>query len=436
MATAGTGQNGSYGAGQNGFGGARQNGTFEALSARRRQWRWLVPAAAAGLVAGALAVSNAVADAPPSLPSRTPAQVLALAAGTQVRAFSGSVTTHAALGLPDLSALQQLAGGKAGAGGSSSSSVTDLTGLATRFVTGDTSMRVWHAATGDRVQLIDTLGEVDLVRNGTEVWAYSSTDRVAAHASLTDAAGKAPGTHSSGTLPTPPTPQALADQVLKGLDPTTTVSLDAPARVADRPAYRLVLTPRTAGTLVSHVDLDVDATTGAALQVAVYGRGATAPAIKVGFTSVDLTAPAASTFTFTPPAGVKVTTLGEGLPKAGTGTTRPGMTTKPTTKPHVVGTGWDAVAIADARLVGGTDGAALSGVLGGAMAGATAGQLAGGSGTDPAKLLQGLTTAVPGGHGVQTALASVLLTDDGRVLVGAVPLSSLSSVAAADLAAK
>ena len=372
MATAATEQGGRFGA---------------------QRWRWLVPIGATALVAGGLVMSHAVAEAPPSLPTRTPAQVLALAAGTQVRAFSGTVTTHAALGLPDLSALQQLAGGKAGAGGSPSSSVTDLTALATRFVTGDTTLRVWHASTGDRVQLIDTLGEVDLVRNGTDLWAYSSADRVAAHASLADVSGKHPVADSPGSgLPTPPTPQTLADQALKALDPTTAVTLDAPSRVADRAAYRLVLTPRSSGTLVSHVDLDIDAGTGAALQVAVYGRGGTAPAMKVGFTSVDLTAPAASIFAFTPPAGVKVIALTGGLPKAGSRTTRPGTATKPLTAPHVVGTGWDAVAVADTRLVGGSDGAALTGVLGGALSGATAGRLAGGSGTDPAALIRSLTT--------------------------------------------
>jgi hypothetical protein len=242
-------------------------------------------------------------------------------------------------------------------------------------------------------------------------------------------------------MPTVPTPQTLADQVIKALDPTTVVALDAPARVADRAAYRLVLTPRTTGTLVSHVDLDVDAATGAALQVAVYARGATAPAIKAGFTSVDLTAPAASTFAFTPPAGVTVHPFGDGLLRFGSSarsaaTSRPGMTTRPVTPLHVVGKGWDAVVVADARMVGGPDGAALSGILAGSLSGATAGQLAGGGGTDPATLLQGLTTAVPGGRGVQTALASVLLTDDGRILAGVVPLSTLSSVATADLAAK
>ncbi len=183
--------------------GARRAGIASSRITAGAWWRWLVPVGVAGLVAGGLVVSNAVADSPPSLPERTPAQVLSLAAGTQVRAFSGTVTTHAALGLPDLSALQQLAGGKAGAGGSSSSSVTDLTGLATRFVTGDTTMRVWHSDAGDRVQLIDTLGEVDLVRTGTDLWAYSSADRAAAHASLADLADLPPRVPPTALRPAP-----------------------------------------------------------------------------------------------------------------------------------------------------------------------------------------------------------------------------------------
>jgi hypothetical protein len=40
-----------------------------------------------------------------------------------------------------------------------------------------------------------------------------------------------------------------------------------------------------------------------------------------------------------------------------------------------------------------------------------------------------LTTAVPGGLVLHTALVNVLLTDDGRVLAGAVPVSRLESAA-------
>jgi hypothetical protein len=40
-----------------------------------------------------------------------------------------------------------------------------------------------------------------------------------------------------------------------------------------------------------------------------------------------------------------------------------------------------------------------------------------------------LTTAVPGGRALQTSLVSVLFTDDGRVLAGAVPVAALEAAA-------
>ena len=43
--------------------------------------------------------------------------------------------------------------------------------------------------------------------------------------------------------------------------------------------------------------------------------------------------------------------------------------------------------------------------------------------------VQRLTTAADGGRVLHTALVNVLLTDDGRVLAGAVPVSRLESAA-------
>ena len=44
--------------------------------------------------------------------------------------------------------------------------------------------------------------------------------------------------------------------------------------------------------------------------------------------------------------------------------------------------------------------------------------------------LEALTTPVDGGRALQTSLLSVLFTDDGRVLVGSVPVDTLVEVAA------
>jgi hypothetical protein len=50
-------------------------------------------------------------------------------------------------------------------------------------------------------------------------------------------------------------------------------------------------------------------------------------------------------------------------------------------------------------------------------------------GIDPAALYDSLTTKVPEGHLISSALLSVLITDDGRVLVGAVPAETLQGMA-------
>ena len=49
---------------------------------------------------------------------------------------------------------------------------------------------------------------------------------------------------------------------------------------------------------------------------------------------------------------------------------------------------------------------------------------------DTSALYDTLTTAVPEGRLLQSALLSVLVTDDGRVLVGAVPGATLQALAA------
>ena len=44
-------------------------------------------------------------------------------------------------------------------------------------------------------------------------------------------------------------------------------------------------------------------------------------------------------------------------------------------------------------------------------------------------MLDGVTSAVDGGRVLQTSLITVLITDDGRVLAGAVPAARLVEVA-------
>jgi hypothetical protein len=215
------------------------------------------------------------------------------------------------------------------------------------------------------------------------------------HSTLPDRAAKLPA--AGGTVTTP---GDLATKLLSSLDPTTAVSLGDPIRVAGRTAYDLVVSPKSTDTLVGSISIAVDSETGLPLSVDVSARGQKAPAFTVGFTQIDLAAPDASLFSFTPPAGSKVTekTHPTDGAKPGTATPKTGAA-----KPTVMGTGWDAV---------------LS---------MPAGQSLGSLTSSP--LNAKLTTPVAGGHVFHTSLANVLLTDDGRVFAGSVPVAKLQAAA-------
>ncbi len=74
------------------------------IFARRTLWRWSIPVAA--VVAIALVGTGALsANASPSLPDLTAAQLLADVEQAHVAGFSGQVVENAALGLPELPSL-------------------------------------------------------------------------------------------------------------------------------------------------------------------------------------------------------------------------------------------------------------------------------------------------------------------------------------------
>jgi hypothetical protein len=190
--------------------------------------------------------------------------------------------------------------------------------------------------------------------------------------------------------------------------------------VAGRDAYTLVATPRYEATLVGAVEVAVDAGTGHVLQVSVQARGQAEPAWLAGFTSLDLSAPADSVFELTPAPG---TTVVEPQEDAGGRTAEPSPDERApgdaparhdVPEPVVHGDGWSTVvelalpepdeASWEMRFDEGT---------GPSGAGSPDGE-------DPRALLEQLTTPVDGGRVLTSALLTVLLTDDGRVLVGAV----------------
>jgi hypothetical protein len=188
-----------------------------------RALRWGVPVAAAAAVALVATGVFTSAQANPSLPAKTAGQLLVDLQGAKVDGLSGTVVQASELGLPEL---PQVAG--QGGGG------TSLTSL----LTGSHTLRVWYAGEDkQRVALLDSLGETDVVRNGTNAWLWSSQSNSATHLSIpAGAAGKDEADH----LPAGVTPQQAAAAALKALDPTTQVTTSSTTSVAGRDAYELV----------------------------------------------------------------------------------------------------------------------------------------------------------------------------------------------------
>ena len=363
--------------------------------------RWLVPSAAAVLVIGGGAAAGTIAaSADPSLPARSAAQLLVDVQSAKVDGLSGTVVETADLGLPSLSGL--------GSGGA------DIT----KLIAGSNTARVWYAGEDKaRVALLGTLGETDVIRNGDDVWMWRSADNSATHVTLPAGKDKTPSAAPAGL---PSTPQEAADAALAAIDPTTSVTTTGAASVAGRDAYELVLAPKDLSSLIGQVRLAIDAKTHIPLRVEVYAKGANNPAVRVAFQQISFTVPDAEQFAFNPPAGAKVTNqspadlekaAGEAHSEAAK---KAEAAKKDADKPKVVGTGWTSILVAKLPADNATDK---------------------GKGNEAAQA-QGLVDALPkvsgtwgSGHLLAGSLFSALITDDGKVLIGAVAPEKLYEAA-------
>jgi hypothetical protein len=197
------------------------------------------------------------------------------------------------------------------------------------------------------------------------------------------------------------TPVDVAHQALGALQPSTRVSVQTGHAVADRSTYDLVLTPRTSATKVGSVHISVDGATKVPLGVQIYPRGSTSPSVDVAFTSIAFGHQSHRNFEFTPPPGAKVRQgdTESSSPRAST------LRTEPTVTTH--GSGWATVVTV------------------------RPGKQATSSLLNPA--LRAALTTVSGswgsGHLLESDLVSALVTDDGRVVVGAVEPAQLYAAA-------
>jgi outer membrane lipoprotein-sorting protein len=394
----------------------------------RHRLRFAVPGAAAVATVLATALPQTASGSEhPSLPTRTAAQLLAAVERATLPSFTGTTVETARLGLPSLPA-----GSLRGAAGGSQSRVQQMVTL----LTGSHTAHLAYAGPDQQRAAIflDDLSEIDVVHNGKDLWTYSSQGNAVTHTTLTDdgkEGADAHGAHPDATVPLDPT--KAAEQALAKIDPSTAVTVDPTARVAGRSAYQLVLTPRDARSLVGSVRVAIDAATSMPLRVQIWPRGgATKSAFEVGFTSLTLRTPSASTFAFTAPPGATVdqgsNPLAGGAEKgarlAGTDASSSPSATAAPDAARTIGKDW--LSILTGTMATPAPKAATSTTTGKLPdGGERAARDQGVSGT-----LDQLGTVVPGGRLITTALVTILLTDDGRYYVGAVDPAYLQQVAA------
>ena len=399
--------------------------------------RWAVPAVAAVAVGLAFVAPPLFASAGDAgLPTISPEDLAAKVASAEPSPLSGTVVYTARLGLPELP-------------------FGDVGGAnPVALLSGSSTMRVWSdGGQRSRVALLGPTSEYSVVQDGPQAWTYSSTDDAVVHYSLDpadtaryeDLAAQA----QAGELPVQddlPTPAEAGREAVGLAKQSSTVTLDSQTEVAGHAAYQLVVTPTSDSTLVGRIVVAVDATTSTPLRVQVWSKADTkTPALEIGFTDVSFATPADSVLAFSAPAGASTRDVVVPLPDqpAAASATPDKQLPEGVT---VTGTGWDTVVQASgldvAALVAGdpSAAAALPGIDK-TFGSQGAEQLyqefvpEDGSGSpmgslDTSALYDTLTTAVPEGRLLQSALLSVLVTDDGRVLVGAVPGATLQALAA------
>lgn len=349
-------------------------------------------AAAAGTVAGvaglAVIALPAGAEAAPKLPDISAEKLVASAMTAKHPAFSGTVAVHNNLGLPNIGSM---------------GSVLDISD-AHVFYSGDDRARV---------SLERGNTEQTFVKGAHQAWKYDSGSNTATRTTLPDVRHQ--HEHAEHSEAENADPSQAARKIIDTLRKSSDITVDGTARVADRPAYELVLTPKPAEkTLLREVRVAIDDKTRMPLRLEVLANGSADPVVDVGFSQFTVGKQPSSLFDFTPPAGAKVETAkpsDEQKARIGRHAKQAEQVGKSF---KTVGTGWDTV---------------FTGKLPAEALAAPKSDDA----PDPQGMLKRFGKRVTGkvdGYVVTTRAATILVTDDGRVAAGAVPAQVLEKALA------
>lgn len=340
--------------------------------------------AAAGTAAGVvglvlLATPAGAGEAPPALPPISAESLVESVLNTEVPALAGSVKLENNLGLP----------------------IPGMPGS----VGDDDSIKVWSDGQGKgRIAVAERNSEMTVVDDGATVWVWNSDERSVVKVPHPEESAEQADKPLEGKFADP---AAAATELVTAMQEDSTVTVDGTARVADRPVYQLVLAPKpTERTLLREIRVSVDSELRIPLQLEVLANGQSDPALKVGFTEFSDAAPDPNLFTFTPPAGAKVTERNADEPIKG----QDADDFLSQVDLQTVGRGWDIV------VTGKLPAEALS-----VPAGDDEGRFDG----NPLEMLATIGKEVRGDFGtgwlITTNVGTALVTEDGKVALGAVP---------------
>lgn len=373
----------------------------------------------------------ATADQTDDLADLSTAELLAAVAEAEPAPLSGTAVYTARLGLPALPA--------------------ELTQGADpiNLLDGSSTIRVWtDGQERSRVSLLGSTSEYSVVTAGTEMWSYSSATNEVQHTTL-DAQSQqyldqAVAEHESATADGDiPTPMDLAEQILADAGEHAEISLADPVMVAGHAAYQLVVDPSTADTLVEQIVVAVDGATFVPLSVQVWStEDGDTPAVELAFTDISFATPSDASLTFSTPSGATVTEevidLSEFTAQAPQDGAHPdGDSSHPSEGVTVTGSGFSSVIE-----MAGFDASAMMSADASTDSGDGTGpfgpqgppedmmeEFGGADGIDVAALYDQVTTPIDGGRLVTSTLFTILITDDGRLLAGAVPAQVLLETA-------
>jgi outer membrane lipoprotein-sorting protein len=337
-------------------------------------------AAGSGITVGiaglALSTLPAGADDDPVLPAIGAEELVTSALAARAPAFSGVAEMHNELGLPAVPGTEAL----------------DFE-----------AVRVFHdGEESARVQVERESSELTFVKGTDEAWAYDSREHSAKHFTWDEDQAAAAREHAEAGLADP---SQAAAEIIERLRPTSDIVVDGTARVADRAAYELVLTPKPSEkTLLREITIAVDEETRVPLRFDVFANGRSEPVLSLGFVEFEIGAQDTELFEFTPPDGAEVETTeaDDVADPAHDAEGRADVEQYAST----VGEGWDTVVVgeapddvpAEAAVENGQD---LGGIL--------------------AQVGQPVTGEFGTGTHVEVAVGGAVITDDGRIAAGAVP---------------